>query len=488
MDVQPIGSHFINGQYVKGNGQTIDDLFPATQETIAKINWATDAEIEDTIAAAKGGLEIWRNTSLNERARVLRKAADIIRERNDELAHIETYDTGKPVQETLYVDAVSGAECLEFFSAQAATFFGEHVGFSGDQGDWGYTRREPLGICVGIGAWNYPIQIACWKSAPALACGNAMIFKPAELTPLSALKLAEIYKEAGLPDGVFNVLQGDGRVGAALVAHPDVAKASLTGETSTGSKVLKSAADSIKKVTLELGGKSPLIIFEDADLDQAVGGALMANFYSTGQVCSNGTRVFVQRSVKEAFIQKLVDRTKVLKLGDPFDPETQIGPLVSSELYEKVMSYMAIGKSEAKLLIGGDTTSVAGFEKGNWVLPTIFDADSDQKKIVTDEIFGPLMSILTFDDEEEVIARANDTVYGLSAGVFTNDLRRAHRVIAEVQAGTCWINAYNLTPIELPFGGHKMSGIGRENGNAAMEHYSQIKSVYVAMNPVEAPY
>jgi len=481
-------SHFIDGNFVVGTGETVPDSYPATGEAIAEIRWATDAEIDAAVAAAKVGFEVWRKTPPRERARVLARTAAILRERNDELARLETLDTGKAIQETLVTDVVSAADCLEYFAAQAATLTGEHVGFSGAEGDWGYTAREPLGVCVGIAAWNYPLQIAAWKSAPALACGNAFILKPAELTPLSALRLAEAYREAGLPNGVFNVVQGDGSVGARLVAHPGIAKVSLTGETRTGAKVLAGAAAGIKRVTLELGGKSPLIVFDDADLDAAVGGAMLANFYSTGQVCSNGTRVFVAENVFEPFAEKLVARTERITIGDPFDPKTQMGPLVSREHFKKVTAYYRAASAQGECLFDSGSPNVQGFEGGNWVGPAIYRPRDDNQPIAREEIFGPLMSVFTFHDEDEVVARANDTPYGLAAGVFTRDLARAHRVTGRLQAGTCWINHFNVTPVELPFGGHKQSGIGRENGRWALEAYSQVKSVYVAMGRFEAPY
>lgn len=484
----PGGSHFIDGNLVTGSGPEHDNIYPATGAAFASINWATDEEINQAVEAAKKGYEIWRNTSLAERAGILRETARLLRERNREIAELETLDTGKPLQETLVVDIISGAECLEYFAAQAAVQTGEHISFSGESGDWGYTRREPLGVCVGIGAWNYPIQIASWKSAPALACGNAFIFKPAELTPFGALRLAQAYRDAGLPDGVFQVLQGGAAVGAKLVAHNDVAKISLTGETSTGTKILKSAADSIKKVTLELGGKSPLIIFADADIDAAVGGTMLANFYSTGQVCSNGTRVFVHEKIKDDFIRQLIKRTKSLLIGDPMDEASQIGPLVSVQHFAKVSAYLESAPMQGKLLTGGEPVSVDGFENGYWVRPMIVEIEDDKAPIACEEIFGPLLSIFTFSDEDDVVRRANATCFGLAAGIFTNDLTRAHRMIARLQAGTCWINSYNLTPVELPFGGYKHSGIGRENGKQAMDAYSQIKSVYVTMDPVDYPY
>lgn len=484
-NAQPKGSHFIAGEYVPGAGLAVPDIYPATGEVIAEIRHAQPDEIEAAIAAAKRGFAVWSKTPGAERARVLRRAADLLRARNEEIARIETLDTGKPIQETLVADALSGVECLEYFAGIASSLSGDYVDLGGD---WIYTRREPLGIVAGIGAWNYPVQIASWKAAPALACGNAMIFKPSEETPLSALILAEILTEAGLPAGVFNVVQGAAEVGAALVAHPEIAKVSLTGEVGTGKRIMGDAAKTLKHVTFELGGKSPILVFEDADLDAAVGGAMLGNFYSSGQICSNGTRVYVHSSVKDAFIERLIARTKALKLGDPLDPETQIGPLVSERHMEKVLSYMEIGKAEATCLIGGGRATGPGLDSGFYVEPTVFDASSDEARIASEEIFGPVLTILTFDDEADAIARANATPFGLAAGVFTRDLARAHRVVAELQAGTCWINTYNLTPVEMPFGGVKQSGIGRENGKAALEHYSQVKSVYVAMTPTETPF
>ncbi|MCC5966343.1 MAG: betaine-aldehyde dehydrogenase, partial [Natronohydrobacter sp.] len=351
--------------------------------------------------------------------------------------------------------------------------------------DMAYTLREPLGVCAGIGAWNYPIQIACWKAAPALAFGNAMVFKPSEVTPLSALAFAEILMEAGLPAGLFNVVQGRGEVGAALSSDPRVAKVSLTGSVPTGRKVYAAAGEALKAVTMELGGKSPLIVFEDASLDDAVGAAMLANFYSSGQICSNGTRVFVHRAVKDAFLEKLATRAAKITLGDPLDEATQMGPLVSDAQMDRVLGYIEQGKAEgARLVCGG---ARAG-DTGCFVQPTAFADVTDDMTIAREEIFGPVMAVLDFEDEAEVVARANATEYGLAAGVFTRDITRAHRVIAQLQAGTCWINAYNLTPVEMPFGGVKASGVGRENGHAALEHYTRVKSVYLGLGPVDAPY
>ena len=480
---QPTASHFIGGRYVEDkSGSRFDVIYPASGAVIAQIHAGTDQIIEQALGAAQAAQQDWAARSGTERGRVLRRAADLIRARNRELSVLETHDTGKPLSETLYADATSGADALEYFGGLAGNVTGEHIQLGED---WVYTRREALGICLGIGAWNYPTQIACWKAAPALACGNAMIFKPSETTPLCALKIAEILSEAGLPDGVFNVVQGQGDVGAALLQDPRINKVSLTGSVATGRKVYQSAAVGLKQVTLELGGKSPLIIFEDADLENAVGGAILANFYSSGQICSNGTRVFVHKAIKEAFLDRLSARLEQAVIGDPLDETTNFGPLVSDRQMQIVQGFIAQGISEgARLVCGGQRLERPGF----YLAPTVFADVSDEMTIAREEIFGPVLSVLDFEDEADVVARANNTEYGLSAGVFTRDISRAHRVIGKLQAGSCFINSYNDAPVEAPFGGMKLSGIGRENSKNAIEHYSQLKSVYVRMGDVDAPF
>ena len=480
---QPTASHFIGGRYVEDkSGSRFDVIYPASGAVIAQIHAGTDQIIEQALGAAQAAQQDWAARSGTERGRVLRRAADLIRARNRELSVLETHDTGKPLSETLYADATSGADALEYFGGLAGNVTGEHIQLGED---WVYTRREALGICLGIGAWNYPTQIACWKAAPALACGNAMIFKPSETTPLCALKIAEILSEAGLPDGVFNVVQGQGDVGAALLQDPRINKVSLTGSVATGRKVYQSAAVGLKQVTLELGGKSPLIIFEDADLENAVGGAILANFYPSGQICSNGTRVFVHKAIKEAFLDRLSARLEQAVIGDPLDETTNFGPLVSDRQMQIVQGFIAQGISEgARLVCGGRRLERPGY----YLAPTVFADVSDQMTIAREEIFGPVLSVLDFDDEGDVVARANNTEYGLSAGVFTRDISRAHRVIGKLQAGSCFINSYNDAPVEAPFGGMKLSGIGRENSKNAIEHYSQLKSVYVRMGDVDAPF
>ena len=483
MQTQPVASHFINGTYVEDTaGTPIEVIYPATGEVIATVHAATPEIVDQALNAAKRAQKDWAAMSGTERGRILRSAADLMRERNHDLSILETYDTGKPYQETSVVDATSGADALEYFGGMAATLTGEHIQLGED---WVYTRREPLGVCVGIGAWNYPTQIACWKGAPALACGNAVIFKPSETTPLCALKVAEILVEAGLPAGLYNVVQGLGDVGASLVTDPRVDKVSLTGSVPTGRKVYAAAAEGMKHVTMELGGKSPMIVFEDADIENAVSGAILGNFYSSGQVCSNGTRVFVHADIKEAFLKRLAERLDDAVIGDPMDPATSFGPMVSKRQMDIALDYVAKGEAEgARLVYGGKAIEGAGF----YMQPTIFADVTDDMVIAREEIFGPVMAVLDFTDEADVMARANDTEFGLAAGVFTRDLTRAHRVAAGFEAGTCYINTYNDAPVEAPFGGVKASGVGRENSKAAIEHYSQVKSVYVRMGDVEAPF
>lgn len=481
--VQPTASHFIDGQYVEDTaGPPIAVICPVTEQQIAQVHAATPAIIEQALAAAARAQTAWAAMTGTQRGRVLRRAADIIRARNHDLSVLETRDTGKPLQETLLADATSAADALEYFGGLAGSLTGEHIQL-GD--DFVYTRREALGVCVGIGAWNYPTQIAAWKGAPALACGNAMVFKPSETTPLCALKIAEILHEAGAPAGIYNVIQGMGDVGHSLITDPRVAKVSLTGSVPTGRKVYAAAAEGIRHVTMELGGKSPMVIFDDANLEDAVGGAILGNFYSSGQVCSNGTRVFVQKGIKEAFLKRLSERLGDVKMGDPLDETVNFGPMASQRQMEIVQGFIAKGITEgARLVAGGAREGTTG-----WFLqPTVFADVTDDMTIAREEIFGPVLSVLDFDTEDEVLARANATDYGLAAGVFTQDLTRAHRMAAGFEAGTCYINTYNLAPVEAPFGGSKLSGVGRENSKGAIEHYSQLKSVYVAMGAVEAPF
>lgn len=481
---------FIHGRTRPGkSSERMENIYPADGSVINEVTIASEMDVNEAVSSAAGAFKQWSSMKGVERGRVLRNAAQILRDRNDELAQIEVEDTGKPIFEAASVDIHSGADALEFFGGIAASISGEHIQLGKN---FVMVKKEPLGVCAGIGAWNYPLQIACWKAAPALACGNSMVFKPAGLTPRNAVKLAEIFMEAGLPEGVFNVVQGGPSVGRMLVEHEEIQKVSLTGEAGTGKKVMAGAAKTLKEVSLELGGKNPMIIFEDADLDDAVQGAMMGNFYTQGEICSNGTRVYVHAEILDDFLQKLESETRKLKIGDPKDQTTRIGALISKEQKEKVLSYLKIGKQQgAKLLFGGvepDFGENSPLNNGFFVKPAAFYTESDKDRIVQEEIFGPVMTVLPFREEKDVIYRANNTPFGLAAGVFTNDLKRGYRVVDQLEAGVCWINNYNITPVEAPFGGYKMSGFGRENGRAAVEYYTQLKTVYVEMEGVGRPF
>lgn len=483
-----MNSLYIDGQSIQAtSGETFTSINPANGEPIAQLGQASQADLELAIESAKRGFTVWSAMSPIERSRILLNAVKILRERNNELAVLEVMDTGKPLQEALEVDVASGADVIEYFAGLVPAMQGDQQPLGESQ--FFYTRREPLGICAGIGAWNYPIQIAMWKSAPALAAGNAMIFKPSEETPLTALKLAEIFTEAGLPDGVFNVIQGDYRVGQMLTAHPDIAKVSFTGETGTGKAVMADSAKTLKPVTMELGGKSPMVVFDDAKLDDAVSAAMVANFYTQGEVCTNGTRVFVHESLYDDFISQLKVRTEKLIVGDPMDIETQVGALISKAHLAKVLEAIEQAKqSGATLLTGGYQVIDKGLENGNFVVPTVFVNCEDDMPHVQQEIFGPVMSVLKFTDEDEVIRRANDTKYGLAAGIFTQNLSRAHRVIHQMQAGICWVNTWGDSPAEMPVGGYKHSGVGRENGPETLLHYTQTKSILIELGDFASPY
>ena len=485
MEEKPL---YIHGRYQPAtSGETFVTRNPATGEVLACVQQAAVADVDAAVRSAQQGFAVWSAISGIERARILQRAVAILRERNDVLALLETQDTGKPLQESICVDIATGADVIEYYAGLAASLHGEQQDLGGT--NFFYTRREPLGVCAGIGAWNYPIQIAMWKAGPALAAGNALIFKPSEETPLGALKLAEIFTEAGLPEGVFNVVQGDYRVGQALSRHPAIAKVSFTGECGTGKKVMADAAGSLKEVTMELGGKSPLIVFADADLKNAVSGAMLANFYTQGEVCTNGTRVFVHDRIYDAFVSQLAERTAKMTVGDPTDMATQVGALISEPHLSKVLGYIESAKQAgARLVVGGTRLTANGLDRGFFVEPTVFADCTDDMPNVRDEIFGPVMSVLRFHDEDEVIRRANDTDYGLAAGVFTTNFSRAHRVIKQLQAGICWINNWGASPAEMPVGGYKQSGIGRENGLETLHHYTQTKSVYIELGDVDCPY
>ncbi|ACL62524.1 betaine-aldehyde dehydrogenase [Methylobacterium nodulans] len=474
---------FIGGRLAEEAGRcTFRSVNPATGEILAEVEHATREDLEAAVAAAARGQAVWAATPARERGRVLMRAVALLRARNDELARLESLDTGKPIAETRVVDVATGADVLEYYAGLAAAIEGRQIPLR--ETSFVYTRREPLGIVAGIGAWNYPIQIALWKSAPALAAGNAMIFKPSEVTPLTAFALAGIYAEAGLPDGVFSVLPGlGGEIGAWLTEHPAIAKVSFTGGTLTGAKVMAGAARStLKEVTMELGGKSPLIVLDDADLDRAADIAVAANFFSSGQICTNGTRVFVPAPLKAAFEARVLKRVARIRIGDPLDEATNFGPLASHAHRDKVLAFIRSGVEQgARLLIGGHALE-GRFAAGAYVAPTVFTDCRDDMEIVREEIFGPVMSLLPYESEAEALARANATLYGLAAGVVTRDLARAHRITHGLQAGICWINTWGESPPEMPVGGTKQSGIGRENGIETLERYTRTKSIQVELS------
>ncbi len=473
----------IGGARCAGGGprRTVEN--PATSEVLVELTDADPSDVDAAIVAARRAQPAWATLAPVERGRVLRRAADLLRDRNDELARWEVLDTGKPIREALVTDVHSAAECLEYYGGLIAAAAGEHHQLGTLTG---WTRREPLGVVGAIGAWNYPLQIAAWKAAPALAAGNAVVFKPSELTPLTAVALAETLAAAGLPDGVFSVVQGGAAVGEALTGHRGIDKLTLTGSVPTGRAVMRAASAGPVPVTLELGGKSPVVVCEDAELDRAVTAAVLANFATQGEVCSNGTRVFVHSSLHGAFVDAFVDTARSLVVGDPLEPATQVGSLISDEHLDKVLDAVRSGVDDgAALRCGGGRRTDGALADGRFVDPAVFTDVADDMAIARDEIFGPVACVFSFETEDEVVERANATSYGLSAGVVTRDVDRAHRLAAALDAGVVWINTYNVTPVEVPFGGVKASGLGRENGWAGLEAVTRTKTVLFESGPLE---
>ena len=471
---------YYGGQYRDGGVSSFEKRYPATGEVIGQVELATSAMLDEAVAMAQEAQKPWAKRSVQDRGQILIKCAHALREANEDLSRLEVQDVGKVYAEAVSADVPSGPDVLEYMGAAIMTYHGT-------QHEWpgaiGFTRRIPLGVCAGIGAWNYPVQIALWKSSPALAMGNAFILKPSEMTPLSALKIVEIMEEAGLPKGLLNVLQGDYSLGSAICNHPGIAKVSLTGGVETGKKIIAQSAESLKRVTLELGGKAPLILFDDCDLDKAAATAMDANFYTAGEVCSNATRVFIHRPIAEEILSRMKTMTEAMTVGDPMADDVQMGALISETHLEKVLSYVGQGVAEgATLVTGGDRVHPQGFEQGYYMRPTILSDCTDEMAVVREEIFGPVMSVLIFDDEEEAVARANATHFGLGAGLFTRDLSRAHRVADQLEAGNVWINTYNLIPPDMPFGGVKQSGFGRESSHYAFEAYSDVRATYIALD------
>ncbi len=474
---------FIDGQWTPpSTGKSFDVVNPATEEVIAKVASAGAADVDRAVAAARKALEEgpWAKMAAKDRAKLIWKLGELLLKYNEgDVAVLETAHNGKPIFESQYVDIPHSAECLFYFAGWATKIHGETIPTAPDA--FTYTLREPLGVVGAITPWNFPLMLGIWKVAPALAAGNTIVWKPASLTPLTALRFAEISQEAGLPPGVLNVLTGFGlEVGGAMVRHPGIDKIAFTGETKTGVQLMKDAADSLKRVTLELGGKSPNIVLADADLEAAVRGATNGIFYGKGEVCAAGSRLLVEEKIHDEFMAKLVDRVAKLVPADPMHPKTRLGALVSKKQMETVLSYVEAGKKEgAKLVAGGKRFDVGG--KGYFVKPTVFDGVANDMRIAREEIFGPVLATIPFKDAEDAAAKANATVYGLAAAVWTKDVKKAHTIARRLKAGTVWVNAYNLYDNALPFGGYKQSGFGRECGASAIEHYTQLKSVWVSL-------
>jgi acyl-CoA reductase-like NAD-dependent aldehyde dehydrogenase len=476
-------SHFIGGEEVaSASGRTFSSIDPSTGQEIAQVAFGDAEDVDRAVAAGRAAFESgsWAKSAPGQRATVLRKLADLIRQDADRIGRIESRDTGKPLaQATAEVNL--GADFFTYFAGHAELPNGRT--YPADAGYFVYSVREPYGVVGAISPWNYPFLLACWKTAPALAVGNSVVLKMAEQTPLSTAELGRLTLEAGMPAGVFNVVHGDGpTTGAALVAHPHVKKLTFTGSTAVGQAILRSAADHIKSVHLELGGKTPNLVFADADIDQAIAGSLFTAFYNTGQICTSGSRLLVQRSDADRIIDAFVERARGIKVGDPGDASSQLGPLISEEQYERVTGYIEEGRrGGARLALGGGRPQVpvAG---GYYVEPTIFVDVTPDMKIAKEEIFGPVLSVLTFEDEDEAIRIANDVMYGLAATVWTTDLGRAFRVAEKIDAGIIWTNCPHYLPVNVPYEGHKMSGLGEDLGVEALQTFTHLKTHCVNFN------
>ena len=477
------GRLLINGEWIESS-KKFDTTNPATGEVLTQIAEAVAADVDAAVSAARRAFEDrngpWRKVSASERGRLLWKLADLIEKNIDELAELETLDNGKPIFESRYVDMPMVVDVFRYYAGLATKIHGETVNTL--ETAFTYTLREPVGVVGLIVPWNFPLLLASWKVGPALACGNTLVLKPAEQTALTTLKFGELVIEAGFPAGVVNILTGGPETGKAIVAHPGIDKIAFTGSTAVGKEIMRGAADTLKRVTLELGGKSPNIVFSDADVDSAVKGAINGIFYGKGEVCNAGSRLFLESKLKDEFTEKLAGRASKMRPADPLDPKTRMGAIVSQEQMQTVLNFIEAGKKDgAKLVAGGNRVAVNG-DKGFFIEPTIFGEVNNEMTIAREEIFGPVLSILTFDDIDEVIEQANNNPYGLAAAVWTRDVKKAHTVSRRLKAGTVWINTYGLMDASLPFGGYKSSGFGRELGAHAIEHYTELKTVWLNMS------
>jgi aldehyde dehydrogenase (NAD+) len=475
------GRLLINGEWIDGS-RSFDTINPATDEVLTQIAEASATDVDRAVQAARAAFDDeagkWRKMSASERGRLLWKIADLLEQHIDEISELETLDNGKPIFESRYVDMPMVIDVFRYFAGWATKITGETVNTF--ENAFTYTLREPVGVVGAITAWNFPLLLASWKLAPALACGNTVVIKPAEQTPLTMLRFAELAMEAGLPAGVLNVITGGPEAGQALVQHPGVDKVAFTGSTMVGKEIMRNAADTLKRVTLELGGKSPNIVFADSDIDNAVKGAINGIFYGKGEVCCAGSRLFVESKVQDEFTDKLVQRAKKLQPGDPLHPKTRLGAIVSEQQMKTVLDYIESGKREgAQIVTGGNRVSTIGNGKGFFIEPTIFGGVKNEMKIAQEEIFGPVLATLSFSDIDEVASLANANPYGLAAAIWTNDVKKAHALSKRLRAGTVWINTYGLMDAALPFGGYKQSGFGRELGAHAIDSYTEVKTVWM---------
>jgi acyl-CoA reductase-like NAD-dependent aldehyde dehydrogenase len=473
---------FINGEWRDGAGPPLDVVNPATEEVIASIASAERSDVDVAVTAARAALDgPWARLSARERGRLVWALGEKIMQQADEIARLETLHNGKPIFESRQIEVPAAAECFQYYAGWADKLHGETVPVKGNF--LTYTLREPVGVVAAIVPWNFPLLLTSWKVAPALACGNTVIIKPASQTPLTALALAEIAQAAGIPAGVINVVTGPGsKVGQMLVEHPGIDKIAFTGDTSTGKQIMRGSADTLKHITLELGGKSPNIVFPDADLDAAVRGATTGIFYGKGEVCAAGSRLLVDKSIREEFVDKVAARARKMLPGDPLDPKTRLGAISSKRQLENDLRYIEIAKKEGATLVAGGARADIGTGKGYFLQPTVFAGVTPEMTIAREEIFGPVLAAIEFADVDEAIARANDSTFGLAAAVWTKDIKKAHYVARKLQAGTVWINTYNIYDTAAPFGGYKQSGFGREMSVHALQHYTQVKSVWVDLN------
>ena len=480
----PVRKMLIDGKWLEAaSGRSFETPNPATGDVLARVAEGDQEDIDRAVRAARRVFDEgkWARMRPAERQRLLLRIADLIEQNGDELAQLETLDNGKPLAESRHVDIPAAAETFRYYAGWVNKIYGETN--PSDEAFFNFTLREPVGVCGQIIPWNFPLLMAAWKLGPALACGNTSVLKPAEQTPLTALRLGEILLEAGVPAGVVNIVPGFGpTAGGALVRHPMVDKIAFTGSTEVGREIHRETSATLKRVSLELGGKSPNIVFGDADVEAAVQGALFGVFFCAGQVCCAGTRLFVEQEMHDEFAEKLARSAQGIKQGSGLEPDTRIGPLVSLEQLERVTGYLEAGKREgAKPLVGGERNTARGLEKGYFVKPTVFTGVNNDMKIAREEIFGPVVSVIPFEDENDAVLQGNDTSYGLAAGVWTRDVSKAHRVARALRAGTVWINCYNVFDAISPFGGYKQSGYGRELGRYALDLYTQVKSVWLQL-------